>query len=300
METIRDWLRYATSLFTHQKLAFGQSTLNAYDEATWLLRHALHLPTENFETFLDARLSPTEKTTLKSILHRRAFLREPAAYIIGEAWLGDFSFRVDPRVVIPRSYFLEIISDQLNQWIPNPDTITRIADVCTGSGCLAILLAAAYPNAHIDATDISQDALDVATLNIADYNLQSRITPRHADILNDLRPHPSPPATPYDIILCNPPYEPESLLETLPEEFHHEPTQALISGPDGMDIIRRLLPQATSRLAPNGILLVETGALHDTLETEFPTLEFHWLPTQDESDCVALLHASSLRTLFHP
>lgn len=289
--TLRDWLRYAVSLFNREKLFFGQGCASAYDEAVFLLQHALALPTEGLETFLDARLTKSEIAGVKNYLCRRAFDREPAAYITGEAHLGEFSFRVDKRVIVPRSYFLEIIPEQLNQWLRDPEGVARIADVCTGSGCLAILLALAYPNAQVDATDLSQDALDVAGENVSDYQLQDRISLYKSDVLAGVPPG----GAPYDIIVCNPPYEPESVLNTLPEEFRHEPENALVSGTDGLDVIRKLLPEAAARLAPHGILLIEVGGLHDAMAAEWPNLEIHWLATQDESDCIALIQASALK-----
>ena len=308
LSTLRDWLRYATSLFTRENLSFGQGAPDAISEAAWLLRHTLHLPRDEaaWETFLDARLTPAEAETVMNVLARRAFGREPAAYITGEAWLGEFSFRVDKRVIIPRSYFLEIIPEQLNSWVSDPEHVARVADVCTGSGCLAVLLALAYPNATVDATDISADALEVAALNVADYALEDRIRLLRADVLegvhaaadDDNNTGDSAGNGAYDIIICNPPYEPESFLEELPEEFRKEPPGALVSGADGMDVIRKLLPQAAERLAPNGVLLVEVGGLHDELEAEYPGLEINWLATRDETDCVALFHATALRERF--
>lgn len=227
------------------------------------------------------------------MLARRALLREPAAYITGEAWLGEFSFRVDKRVIVPRSYFLEIIPGQLNAWIPDPEAVAHVADVCTGSGCLAVLLAHAYPQAQVDATDISSEALEVAALNVSDYQLQERVTLHRADVLAGVPPVEGG----YDIIVSNPPYEPEAVLETLPEELRHEPALALVSEADGLGVIRRLLRQAAERLAPNGVLLIEVGGLHDALEDAFPGLEMHWLATKDESDCIVLMHATALREM---
>jgi ribosomal protein L3 glutamine methyltransferase len=302
--TLRDWLRYATSLFSREKLFFGQGAPDALTEAAWLLRHTLHLPRDEaaWQTFLDARLTPAEADALVNVLARRAFGREPAAYITGEAWLGELSFRVDKRVIIPRSYFLEIIPEQLNSWVPDAEGVFRVADVCTGSGCLAVLLALAYPNALVDATDISTDALEVAALNVADYALEERVNLVRADVLEGVFADDSDAddddTAGYDIIVCNPPYEPEAFLETLPEEFRKEPPGALVSGADGMDVIRKLLPQAAERLAPNGVLLIEVGGLHDVLEAEYPGLEINWLATRDETDCIALVHATALRAWF--
>ncbi|MDR1818440.1 MAG: methyltransferase [Puniceicoccales bacterium] len=319
--TIRDWLRRATSVFTHECLAFGQGATNAADEALWLIAHTLSLPRDGaggIGEFLDARLTADEKFALREILCRRAEDREPAAYITGEAWLGDYSFRADERVIIPRSYFLEIIPDAINPWLENPDSVRAVADVCTGSGCLAILLAEAYPNATVDAFDISQNALDVAAENVSDYELENRIALWRADVFQSPEragggggaggagsgagasaggDHLRPQST-YDIIVSNPPYEPESVLKTLPPEFRQEPAAALVSGADGMDVIRRLLPQAAKRLAPNGVLVVEIGGLHDTLEAAYPNLEINWLTTADATDCVALFRAHALRELF--
>lgn len=291
--TVRDWIRYAVSLFTAEKLFFGQGSATAFDEAAYLVRHTLHLPHEGLETFFDARVTAGEAGELRAVLARRAYGREPAAYITGEAWLGDYSFRVDPRVIVPRSYFLEIIPEQLNQWLPDPDAVTSVADVCTGSGCLAILLAMAYPNATVDAVDLSQDALDVAALNVEDYHFGDRIALHKSDVLAAVHPE-----EPYDIIICNPPYEPESVLATLPTEFRHEPENALVSGADGLDVIRDLLPQAAERLKEKGILLIEVGGLHDAMHAAWPELDIHWLHTKDESDCVCVIHAAELRRVF--
>lgn len=291
--TVRDWIRYAVSLFVSEKLFFGHGSARPYDEAVYLIRHSLHLPHEGLETFFDARVTPTEADHLRGVLARRAYNREPAAYITGEAWLGEYSFRVDRRVIVPRSYFLELIPEKINEWLPSPDTVSSVADVCTGSGCLAILLAMAYPNAAVDAVDISQDALDVAALNVDDYHFNDRIALHRSDVLDSVTP-----AEPYDIIVCNPPYEPDDVLPTLPTEFRHEPENALVSGADGLDVIRRLLPQAAARLKESGVLLIEVGGLHDAMHENWPELEIHWLPTSDESDCICLIHASELRRVF--
>jgi ribosomal protein L3 glutamine methyltransferase len=293
LQTVRDWLRYAVSLFTAEKLFFGQGSASAFDEAAFLIRHTLHLPHEGLATFYDARVTPSEATALRTVLERRAYGREPAAYITGEAWLGEYSFRVDRRVIVPRSYFLELIPEELNKWLSDPEGVTSVADVCTGSGCLAILLAMAYPEATVDAVDISADALEVAALNVEDYHFADRIALHKADVLDGVVP-----AEPYDIIICNPPYEPESVLATLPSEFLHEPENALVSGVDGMDVIRRLLPQSAERLKERGILLIEVGGLQDAMHAEWPELDIHWLKTSDESDCVCLIHASELRRVF--
>lgn len=295
LASVRDWVRYAVSLFTAAKLYFGQGAARPYDEAVYLIRHVLHLPHEGLETFFDARVTASEADAIRVALERRAYGREPAAYITGEAWLGEYSFRVDRRVIVPRSYFLELIPEELNKWLPDPEGVTSVADVCTGSGCLAILLAMAYPLARVDAVDLSQDALDVAALNVEDYHFADRIALHRADVLDGVTP-----AEPYDLIICNPPYEPESVLATLPDEFKHEPENALVSGADGLDVIRRLLPQAAGRLKERGVLLIEVGGLQDAMHAEWPDLDIHWLHTADESDCVCVIHAGELRRVFVP
>lgn len=294
LTTIRDWVRFAVSLFNREQVFFGQGCPSAYDEALYIVQSVLHLPLDGPETFLDARLVQSEIDELKIALFRRAIGRVPAAYITKEAWLGDYRFYVDERVIVPRSYFMEIIPEQLSPWIADCDAVERVADVCTGGGSIAVLLAHAFPNAQVDACDISVPALEVATKNVEDYGLVEQISLFQSDVLDDV------PAgkNAYDIIVSNPPYEPDALRETLPEEFKHEPDNALFSGEDGMDVIRKLLKQAAEKLKPSGLLLIEVGGLQDALEAAFPKIEFNWLATADESDCVCLIQASSLKKAF--
>lgn len=294
LTTIRDWVRFAVSLFNREQVFFGQGCPSAYDEALYIVQSVLHLPLDGPETFLDARLVQSEIDELKIALFRRAIGRVPAAYITKAAWLGDYRFYVDERVIVPRSYFMEIIPEQLSPWIADCDAVERVADVCTGGGSIAVLLAHAFPNAQVDACDISVPALEVATKNVEDYGLVEQISLFQSDVLDDV------PAgkNAYDIIVSNPPYEPDSLRETLPEEFKHEPDNALFSGEDGMDVIRKLLKQAAEKLKPSGLLLIEVGGLQDALEAAFPKIEFNWLATADESDCVCLIQASSLKKAF--
>lgn len=295
--TLRDWTRFAVSLFSKKELFFGQGMSTAYDEAVYLLCHTLGLPTDGgVETFFDARLTAPEIDSVKSVLYRRAVERVPAAYITREAWLGDFRFYVDERTIVPRSYFMEIIPEKILPWIPGMDVecVDRVADVCTGGGSIAILLANAFPNAQVDACDISDDALAVAEKNVSDYALNDRISLWNSDVLDRV---PADDAV-YDIIVSNPPYEPEALRETLPEEFRREPDNALFSGEDGLDVIRKLLPQAAKKLKRNGVLLIEVGGLQDALSEAFPQLEISWLETADGSDCICAISAASLRDAF--
>lgn len=297
LTTIRDWTRFAVSLFTRRELAFGQGFSSAFDEAVYLISFALALPVDGgIETFFDARLTPPEIAALKKMLARRAFERVPAAYITHEAWLGGLRFYADERAIVPRSYFTEIIPDQILPWIPgmDADAVTRVADVCTGGGSLAVLLANAFPNAHVDACDISADALEVAKKNVETYALGDRISLFESDVFDDV----PVAAEPYDFIVCNPPYEPEALRETLPPEFRKEPDGALFSGADGLDVIRKLLPQAARRLGADGAIFIEVGGLHEALAEAFPSLEISWLGTQDGSDCICVVPARSLREVF--
>lgn len=294
LTSIRDWVRFAVSLFNREKLFFGQGCQSAYDEALYLVQRVLNLPLEGPETFLDARLTPPEIATVKAALARRALERVPVAYITKEAWLGDYRFYVDERVIVPRSYFMEIIPEQLTPWIADADAVERVADVCTGGGSIAILLAHAFPNAQVDACDISVPALEVATKNVEDYRLVEQISLFQSDVLDDVPAEKNV----YDVIVSNPPYEPDALRKTLPEEFKHEPDNALFSGEDGMDVIRKLLKQAAEKLKPSGLLLIEVGGLQDALEATFPQIEFNWLATADESDCICLIQASSLKRAF--
>lgn len=295
--TLRDWTRFAVSLFTKSRLFFGQGMSSAYDEAVYLLCHTLGLPTDGgVETFFDAKLTAPEISAIRQVLVQRAIDRVPAAYITREAWLGGFRFYVDERTIVPRSYFVEIIPEQILPWIPgmDVDAVERIADVCTGGGSIAVLLANAFPQAQIDACDLSPDALDVARKNVSDYGLDGRISLWESDVLTDV---PAEDGT-YDIIVSNPPYEPDYLRETLPDEFRCEPDGALFSGEDGLDVIRKLLPQAAKKLKPNGVLLIEVGGLQDAMAEAFPSLEISWLNTADGSDCICAISASALRAVF--
>lgn len=288
LRTGDDWLRLAIRELGRSGAAHGQGFLDARQEAETLLAHALGLPWEALAEALPRPVPEPAAARLRHLLERRIFDKEPTAYLTGEAWLGGLRFRVDRRVIIPRSYFVEVIPEQLPLWLPDPAKVRRAADACTGSGCLAVLLARQFPEARIDATDLSPEALEVARLNVADHGLSERVTLHEADTLAGLK-------GPYDLIISNPPYEPESVLRTLPEEFHREPRMALVSGKDGLGVIRKLLGQSAELLSDNGILAVEVGGLHDAIAAAWPRLELTWLPTADGSDCVFLVTGAALR-----
>lgn len=269
--TVRDWLRWAISRFNEAGLFFGHGTDNAHDEAAWLILYALHLPPDCLEPFLDARLTAVERLAVFNILQQRISRRLPAAYLTQEAWLGNFRFYVDERVIVPRSYFAGLLAEGLAPWVADPDAIEYALDLCTGSGCLAILMAHAFPAARIDAVDISADALDVARRNVADYELQDRIRLVRSDLLNALE------GCRYDLIVCNPPYVTAAAMDALPAEYRHEPALALASGTDGLDAVRRLIKDAGRHLTENGLLLVEVGHNADLVEAAFPDIPFTWI-----------------------
>ena len=288
LETLRDWLRFAVTRFGEAKLTFGHGTTNAYDEAAYLLLHALSLPLDRLEPFLDARLTLAEQADIAALLSRRIDERIPAAYLTSEAWLGDFRFFVDKRVVIPRSYIAELLPDGLAPYVESADTVGRALDLCTGSGCLAILIAHAYPNADIDAVDISSDALAVAQHNVSDYDLAGRINLIRSNLFDNLRDKT------YDLIISNPPYVTTMAMEGLPPEFRHEPEAALAGGDDGLDIVRTVIEAAPRHLNARGVLVVEVGSGKAAVEAAFPQMPFVWLTTRSSTDAVFLLTRDDL------
>ncbi len=291
--TIRDWLRHGVSQLTRENCAFGQGFTCALEESAFLLQFACDLPREQpLEPFLEARVLPSEALRFEKLLEQRTKEKIPAAYLAGEAWLGGICFAVDKRVIVPRSYFTELIPDSLVQWFPTPDTVLRAVDICTGSGCLAVLLAKAFPTAEIHAVDLSPDALAVARRNVSDHGLTERISLCEGDTFD-----PLPPGR-YDLILSNPPYEPADVMGQLPAEFYHEPRMSLSGGDDGLEVVRKLLAGAPERLEPHGVLVMEVGGLRVAMETEWPGLDMTWLPVEDGTSPVCLLTAAELKKHF--
>jgi ribosomal protein L3 glutamine methyltransferase len=287
--TLRDLLRYAVSRFNAAKLFFGHGSSNAMDEAAYLLLHTLHLPLDQLEPFLDARLLPHEISAALKVIEQRAEERLPAAYITNEAWLGSYRFYVDQRVIVPRSFIAELIPDQFSPWIEDASEVTNILDLCTGSGCLPILLADSFPNANVDAVDISVDALAVARRNVDDYTLQDRITLIESDLYDKV------PQKQYDVIVSNPPYVNSDSMGKLPEEYQREPQIALAGGTDGMDLVRTIVAGASKRLTKSGILIVEVGHERAYAEAAFPELELTWLTTSAGDDMLFLVTAKQLQ-----
>jgi ribosomal protein L3 glutamine methyltransferase len=286
--TIRDLLRFAVSRFSEAGLHHGHGADNAYDEAVWLILHALHLPLDRLDPFLDAKLSDAESRQVLDRLWRRVNERLPAAYLTHEAWLGEFRFYVDERVIVPRSFIAELLREQLAPWIGQAHDVHSVLDLCTGSGCLAILAAHAFPEAHVDAVDLSPAALEVARRNVSDYGLSDRIELIESDCFEKLN------GRGYDLVLSNPPYVDSASMDMLPEEYRHEPELALGSGEDGLDVTRVILAQAAHHLNPGGILVVEIGHNRDALEASFPDLPFTWLDVSAGDEYVFLLHREDL------
>ena len=286
--TVRDWLRFAVSRFNEAKLFFGHGSDNAFDEAAYLILATLHLPLDRLEPFLDASLTHGEAESVKAVIERRVRDRVPAAYLTGEAWLAGHRFVVDERVIVPRSFIAELLAEQLSPWIEAPDSVSRVLDLCTGSGCLAILAAEAFAGAQIDAVDISADALAVAAQNVADYGLAERIRLLESDLFTALK------GRTYDVIVSNPPYVNAASVASLPAEYQAEPALALGSGQDGLDATRQILARTKSHLKPGGVLVVEIGHNRDVLEAAYPTLPFIWLDTAGGDQFVFLLRREDL------
>jgi len=283
------WLEAAVRWYEEREVALGQIATNAHDEALYLILRTLEIPLEAPPSVLDRKLSAAQQAKLDVVFRRRIGDRVPAAYLTHEAWLGSHRFYVDERVIIPRSYFLELIPDALARRLPRRGaTAARMIDVCTGSGCLAILLAHGFPGVTVDACDVSSDALQVAKRNVREHGLGQRIKLFQSDVLAGV------PAAKYDVILSNPPYEPSALVDTQAPEFAAEPRLAHDGGEDGLAIVRKLLAQSRDRLWPHGFVVTEVGGLRAAIDREFAALRPQWLPTNDGTDCVVLFDAKYL------
>ncbi|MFZ1850685.1 MAG: 50S ribosomal protein L3 N(5)-glutamine methyltransferase [Nitrosomonas sp.] len=287
-ESIRDLLRYAVTQFNKANLHFGHGSSNAYDEAAYLILKTLSLPLDQLEPFLDARLLKSECDQILHVIERRIKDRIPAAYLTQEAWLGEYRFYVDERVIVPRSFIAELLQTQLAPWVVEPDRITNILDMCTGSGCLAILSALYFEYAQIDAVDISKPALEVAHKNIDHYGLEKRINLIASDLFSSLKNKR------YDLIISNPPYVNAESMSQLPKEYQHEPQNALSSGIDGLDATRKILESAADYLTEDGLLVVEIGHNREALEHAYPSTALNWLETHAGNEFVFLLHRNQL------
>lgn len=288
--TLRDWLRYAVSRFNAASLVYGHGTTNAIDEAAFLLLATLHLPIDKLDPFLDARLTRDERSALAKIIEARITTRKPAPYLVGEAWIQGHRFMIDERVIVPRSYIGELIVGDMTALIDDEGAIESVLDLCTGSGCLAILAALRFENAMIDAVDLSADALQVANRNVSSYGLTGRVRLHQGDLFSPLA------GRRFDLIISNPPYVDAEAMAALPPEFRAEPALALAGGEDGLDIVRKILAEAPRHLNSSGGLLVEVGRGRGRLTDDFPDLPFLWLDTEESSGEVFWLPASALKS----
>ena len=288
LSSIRDWLRYTVSQFESSDIFFGHGTSNAYDEAVWLIFGFLHLPHDTIENFLDASLTGKEKKDLLFLIEKRIKDKIPTAYLLNEAWLRDYKFYVDERVIVPRSLIAESLSENLYPWIDDPEKIFSALDLCTGSGCLGIMMAHSFQNAMIDLVDLSEKALQVAEININHYGLNDRTELIQSDLFNALK------GKKYDLIISNPPYVNQTSVDSFPMEFLKEPSMALGSGEDGLDHTVRIIKEAKSYLNDDGILIVEIGHNKEVLLNKFPKLQFQWLDVSLGNDFVFMLQKSQL------
>ena len=288
--TLRDLVRFSVSRFNEAKLFFGHGSENAFDEAVYLILHTLKLPPDSLEPFLDAKLTSTERDDVLNIIERRVRERTPAAYLTNEAWLGEHKFYVDQRVIVPRSYIAELLREDLSPWVEDAEAIESALDLCTGSGCLAILAALTFPHAVVDAVDLSADALEVARRNIDDYGLADRVEPIRSNLFDELADQH------YDLIISNPPYVTAKSMSALPPEYLREPEMALASGLDGLDHVRVILREAPNYLNEGGLLVVEVGFNREGVEVAFPHLPFTWAQTSAGDGVVFLLTREELQS----
>lgn len=283
--TIRDFVRWGASRFNAAGLWFGHGTDNAWDESVALVCAALHLPLDIGARVLDARLVDTEKAAVLDYLERRVTERVPAPYITGEAWFAGLRFLVDERVLVPRSPFAELIGREFRPWLAaSPE---RILDLCAGSGCIGIACALTFPDAEVDLADVSVEALEVADLNVAEHRLERRVRTLESDLFEDLDQS-------YDLIVCNPPYVDADDYAEMPDEYHCEPELALAAGPEGLDVVRRVLRDAPDWLEDGGMLFVEVGNSAAALEERYPDIAFTWVELERGGDGIFVFSREEL------
>ena len=295
LATVRDFWRYAISRFRAENLSFGHGTTTATDDAAFLVLDSLDLPIDTLDPFLDARLTSSERRLLAERIEARVTTRKPSAYLTGRSYIQGIRFYVDERVIVPRSFIGEILFSEYadedgeeSVYLPDRFGVESVVDICTGSGCLAIIAAGLFPNAEIDAVDLSKDALEVAKINVADHNLEGRVGLHHGDLFSPLK------GKKFDLIITNPPYVDHEEMEVLPDEYQAEPAMALDGGPDGLDIVRRILAEASKHLNPGGGMLCEIGTGREIIEEEYPDLDFFWLDTEESQGEVFWITAEAL------
>lgn len=290
LTTIKDYIRFGVSLFTKEKIYFGHGFDCAWDEAVFLVLHALNLPQDIDRSIIDAKITEAEREKVLQLLYLRATKRTPAAYLVKEAWFAGLPFYVDERVLIPRSPIAELIIKQFEPWI-DPLKVHNILDIGTGSGCIAIACALAFPDAKVDAVDLSQDALDVAKVNVKKHNVAEQVKLIKSDVFSSLKKQK------YDIIVSNPPYVDALDMKALPKEYQHEPKMALAAGKTGLDIVTKILHEAYDHLNANGILVVEVGNSFPALQEKFPNLPFLWLEFEHGASEAFLLTKDQLEVI---
>ncbi len=286
LATVSELLQWGTHRFVEAGIICGHGIASPEDEAAYLLLHALSLPESALDAALSRAVTAAERESVLALFERRARERVPAAYLTRSAWLAGRRFYVDERVLIPRSFLAELVSEGLGPWLPRD--LRLVLDLCTGSGCLAVLLAEAFPRARVDATDVSTPALEVARRNIDEHGLGARVRLRRSDLFDALEP------ASYDLVVGNPPYVTPDSMAALPPEHRHEPRHALEGGADGLDVLRRVLARAASYLSPHGVLVAEVGHGGAALRAAFPRLGFRWLETSGGPDAVFLITRADL------
>jgi ribosomal protein L3 glutamine methyltransferase len=286
--TLRAILRRAVRRLLAARVSYGHGTTNAQDEAAWLALHALSLPLDTLAPHLERTLTARETRRIEDLIEERIRTRKPAAYLTQEAWLGEHAFYVDERVIVPRSFIAELLRRDLAPWLPPRARVRTALDLCTGSGCLAILVALTYAQAAVDAADISEGALEVARRNVDEYRLRKRIELLRGDLFSSLG------ARKYDLIVSNPPYVTAAAMRALPLEYRNEPALALAGGRDGLNLVRRILAEAPAHLSEGGVLVVEVGHNRAGVERAFPHLSFAWPQTSGGDDCVFVITREAL------
>ena len=292
LRTIRDLYRWAITEMENADLSYGHGSPDAAEEASFLICRALKLPFERFETFYDAALTHNELVRIVHLIDRRVHDKTPAAYLLKEAWLTGHRFYIDERALIPRSYIAELLEEDLAPWIEDPYEVNSVLDLCTGSGCLAILAKGVFPNAHVTGSDISADALEVAKINRRDYGLEHELELVQGDLFVNLA------GRRFELIISNPPYVTTASMARLPAEYRHEPALALGAGDDGMDVVRRILREAKDHLTENGLIVVEVGDGLEAVEAMYPNLPITWLTVSGGDDQVFMARAEDLRNYF--
>lgn len=290
LDTLSEIFRFAVRRFRSARLAYGHGTTNARDEAAFLLLEGLGLPIDRLDPYLDLRPTAEERARLLTLIDARTDLRLPAPYLVGAAYMHGVRFASDRRALVPRSFIGDMLADGILP-IGDPGRIKRILDLCTGSGCLAVLAALTFPRAEIDATDLSAGALALARTNVANHRFGDRITLHRGDLFAPLG------ARRYDLIISNPPYVALTELDSLPTEYHHEPRLGLVAGAEGLDMVEQILRQAADYLKRDGLLIVEVGNAQYALCEALPDVPFTWLEFERGGQGVFLLNAAQLRQL---